>query len=570
MQKFILIFFYQNKPKHVKILNNTKFQECACVYCTNVRNKLIALGIPGINDEMDLYKILLCDKTSKYRNKDCIFRDCNVCKDWIKKIESLASDLNMEKMVHWSRWGYMNYTQKSGKDVPKRVSLPNYGTKRKCLDELIQLDIMGPGRNKTFTFVIHFFTQSFQFQMYKQCEDTLKPGQCINVQDFAQNIEIRYLIEIKARNWAKRQISMHVQVLTYKTSKSKENQDLFIVHLSDILKHDAPMVHYATQDSMDILSERHPDEKWEKFYLWSDGCTSQYKGKSSFFFLDQFDTRVERNFFGSEHGKNRCDSFTGQIKIAYKRAVKSGRTDINNASDLKTFLCENYKNDSTKIFKLIETDDNNLEAIQQKFHSVKIDVLSDNCTRTLHQIKPTGDTDTGHFLTRNFSCFCSHCLKKNWKDCDNKDLTGGKFKKRILKSHDGTFTYPHNESENEDDIIEDDNFEDDSVDDKITVESQDLQFTDLEVGNIIIVPVKDLQDRIYYHPAEITKLNSEETVEAIHIDYLKVDFDNKKVLRKYNSEKENNWVIQITDITMKLPEPKRQRGRFTFDRELKL
>ena len=93
-------------------------------------------------------------------------------------------------------------------------------------------------------------------------------------------------------------------------------------------------------------------------------------------------------------------------------------------------------------------------------------------------------------------------------------------------------------------------------------------FRDLEVGNIIIVLVKDLQDRIYFYPAEITKLDSEETVQAIYIDYLKVDFDNKKVLRKYNSEKEKNWVIQITDITMKLPEPKRQRGRFTFDNEL--
>ena len=365
-----IVFFYQNKPMHVKVLNKTPFKECACVYCTNVRLKLIALGIPGINVEMDLYKLLTCDKTSKYRNKECIFRECNDCKDWGKTIKSLASNLNMDKMVHWSRWGYVNFTQKCGKDVPKRVSLAKFGTIRECLDELIQLDIMKPGKNKTFTFVKHFFTQSFQFQMYKQCEDTLKPSQCINVQDFAQNIEIRYLMEIKAKNWAKRQISMHVQVLTYKTSESEQIQDLFIIHLSDILKHDASMVHYVTQDSMDILSKRHPEEKWGKFYLWSDGCTSQYKGKSSFFFLDQYNPQVERNFFGSEHGKNRCDSFTGQIKIAYKIAVKSGRTDINNASDLKAFLCEKYKNDSTKIFKLIETDDNNLEAINQTFSTV--------------------------------------------------------------------------------------------------------------------------------------------------------------------------------------------------------
>ena len=91
-------FFYQNKPKHVKVLNKTPFKECACVYCTNVRLKLIALGIPGINVEMELYKRLTCDKTSKYRNKECIFRECNDCKDWDKTIKSLASNLNMDKI----------------------------------------------------------------------------------------------------------------------------------------------------------------------------------------------------------------------------------------------------------------------------------------------------------------------------------------------------------------------------------------------------------------------------------------------------------------------------------------
>ena len=104
----------------------------------------------------------------------------------------------------------------------------------------------------------------------------------------------------------KKQITVHVQVLYYKTSQTKVDdvERIVIVHLSDITKHDAHMVHYMTQDSIDILSKRHPDEKFENFYLWSDGCAAQYKGKHTFFYLDEYKGEVERHFFGSEHGKN--------------------------------------------------------------------------------------------------------------------------------------------------------------------------------------------------------------------------------------------------------------------------
>ena len=73
-----------------------------------------------------------------------------------------------------------------------------------------------------------------------------------------------------------------------------------------------------TLDTIAILSEKHPNEKWKKIYLWSDGCGSQYKSKSSFYFLDQYPVPIERNFYGSEHGKNMCDAFTGKISTVFK------------------------------------------------------------------------------------------------------------------------------------------------------------------------------------------------------------------------------------------------------------
>ena len=137
-------------------------------------------------------------------------------------------------------------------------------------------------------------------------------------------------------------------------------EKLVLVHLSDITKHDAHMVHYMTQDGIDILSKLHPNEKFEKIYLWSDGCAAQYKGKKTFFYLDEYSVPVERHYFGSEHGKNECDGITGQIAQRYNNSILSVVTVISNARDLKEFLCKEYENERTMIFKLIEKDDKDL------------------------------------------------------------------------------------------------------------------------------------------------------------------------------------------------------------------
>ena len=45
---------------------------------------------------------------------------------------------------------------------------------------------------------------------------------------------------------------------------------------------------------------------------------------------------------------------------------------------MKEFLDEAYKNDPTKVFKLIEKGDEKLEAIRQKFSEKEIKVLEGN------------------------------------------------------------------------------------------------------------------------------------------------------------------------------------------------
>ena len=140
------------------------------------------------------------------------------------------------------------------------------------------------------------------------------------------------------------------------------------------------------------------------------------------------------------------------------------------------------------------------------------------------------------------------------------------IQKKNIKSNNGTISYPINDCVNEEWSVDEDDVQYNNVKDKIIVEKQELQFTDLEVGNVIVVPVKDKQKSIYYFPAEITMLNISDR--TVNIDYLKTDFDNKKILRRVDSESEKNWNIFLVDIIMKLPKPKYHRGTFTFEKEL--
>ena len=483
-------FFKRSKPGHIRTLAATPLNICSCVYCTNVDEKLKVLGIPGIKTARDLYKELICKKSKSFRNKECIFHTCKECEDWSGKIKSLASSLDMKKKIAYRRWEYIGYEQKhSGKTVPKRTNIPKLKTTEECLEELIKKDILKPQKNQKYTFVKHFFIQSYQFQMYKNCEKSLERNECICIQDYAQNLEISYYSEIKASKWAKKQITVHVQVLMYKTSESDTIKRLTITHVSEDLKHDTPMVHYMTLDTIAILSKRHPNEVWKKIYVWSDGCGSQYKSKSSFYFLDQYPVPIERNFYGSEHGKNMCDAFTGKISTQYSNAVKSDDKFISNASEMKEFLCEAFHSDKRKIFKLIEKDDENLKDIRQAFNNEEIKVLEGKCTATLHQIKY--GNEKGYRLVRNFSCFCSSCRDNDFENCENETFTGGEYEsKRLeLKSDVNIEKVSPNATEEENEEYID-------VVDTIIVQKQEIQFKDLAVGDLIVVPVEGRHKKV--------------------------------------------------------------------------
>ena len=229
---------------------------------------------------------------------------------------------------------------------------------------------------------------------------------------------------------------------------------------------------------------------------------------------------------------------------------------------MKEFLSKKYENDGKKIFKLIERDDKDLEAIYQAFGNMEVQVLSGKCTRLLHKIKP--GRKKGYLLTRPFSCFCYRCKNNDFGNCENKDITGGNFTERLLISDNHTSEEENLENNDEDDMM----FDTIDIDKDITVEQQKLEFIDLQVKDFIVVPVEGQRDKTYNFPAQITKLENESNIQ---IDYLKQDFDQPEALLEFTSEEEKNWIITVKDIIMKLPEPiEKKRGKFIFSSKMKL
>ena len=117
-----------------------------------------------------------------------------------------------------------------------------------------------------------------------------------------------------------------------------------------------------------------------------------------------FSVDVERNFFASEHGKGQSDAETGLISIKVSNAIKARRVVIKDAADMHKFLSEN-NSDEKRIFKLVKEED--LQPIMGAFDGVKVNTLVGNCTRSLHQIKPS--EKKGFLMQRPFSCFCAQC-----------------------------------------------------------------------------------------------------------------------------------------------------------------
>ena len=379
---------------------------------------------------------------------------------------------------------------------------------------------------------------------------------------------------------------MHPTVLFYRLKENGEVHRLVITHLSDVTVHDAHLVHYMTLDCISILKEKHPLIKWTKFFIWSDGCASQYKGKNSFYYLDKFrdgvdGVDVERNFFASEHGKGPSDAETGLYAMQLNLAIKSRKVVIQDASEMCDFLHKNNvgTNDGTiqdheskekkhveRKFRLVKEDD--YLRLKENFQGIEVSTLAGNCTRSLHQIKPTDEKKV--LMQRPFSCFCTRCRAGNFADCFFSEFTKGEFLKQKLKTNEEEI---ENEEGNEEEIeIEEfENEVDLEAEEEIKIEHQNIQFDDLKSNDFVIVAVplqsKKKNQNFRYHVAKIVDLQGEHNID---INYYKQDTYHPEKFIDDSQGLDFTYITHIDDIVMLLPIPETIRNGIVFPRKINL
>ena len=406
--------------------------------------------------------------------------------------------------------------------------------------------------------------------MYKSSLKNLEPGVALMIQDFSRNRDIYHNREVKSSWWTRKQITMHPTVIYFKDLQGNSNR-IVITHMSDITLHDAHIVHYITKDCIEYIREHFPDIEWHKVIMWSDGCCSQYKGKKTFFYLNKLqnifpELKIQRNYFGSEHGKGESDAETGIFSRQIKDAVKSEKTVLSNASQMCEFLRENNK--GNRIFRIFTAAD--LKYIYDEFIGVSVATLKGNCTRSLHQIMP--GKKTGLLLTRRFSCFCKSCTLDMYASCENKNFTLGKFKSRELpsnvKNDSSNDTNSENEEEDDDNVIHpNDGIFNDG--DQIEIKQEKINICDLNENEFIITSLKKGK-KLFYFVAQIQKVDNDSN--KVVIDYLRQHNEHLDIFHKTEIDREINYEVGLEDIIMRLESPQefRRGNKFFFTKKINL
>ncbi|XP_070574408.1 uncharacterized protein [Ptychodera flava] len=150
--------------------------------------------------------------------------------------------------------------------------------------------------------------------------------------------------------------------------------------------------------------------------IFSDGCSSQYKSRTPFadvsFAEKDVQCSIERNYFGSRHGKGPCDGEGGVIKAALSRAVKN-QEFIPTCPQAVYDFCQKSLAKSTNSFRRTfywtETGDIQRDRPSRVVKTVK-------GTRKLHSVRSTGEVYA--LQSRDLSCYCILCLS-DATGCEN-------------------------------------------------------------------------------------------------------------------------------------------------------
>ena len=186
----------------------------------------------------------------------------------------------------------------------------------------------------------HLFRASWQISQLDKCKESITQNDAVVIMDFAKNYTCRFQNEVQSAFWDSNQITIH-PMMTYYLVKDADSLKLrkhSVIGVSNDLKHDA----HAVLKFREVLYEKLKDEiqNLTMIYEWTDGCASQYKGKTAFADISNDKHKIQRICFETSHGKNVCDGLGATTKNVCCQAVISGKRVIGIAQDLYDYCKE--------------------------------------------------------------------------------------------------------------------------------------------------------------------------------------------------------------------------------------
>lgn len=328
--------FCRMKPFWVIRAQEKDRETCLCRLHENPMLKLNKLYSERAVHHKDLSS-LIKDITCNDKNKTCMYRTCDRCKN--KKIRTSVekNEINLGKIVQWKIWKSRRVERQKVRNGETIVSKSNVtlketetGTIATLIDEL-QSEIERLAR--------HEFNINHQYLTLKKLKETCRDNELILHVDFSENYLCKYTEEIQSVHFgaSKKQISIHTG-LAYLS-----NTTLPFATLSDNLSHGPAGIWAHLKPIIEHLKGKHP--QLNQIHVISDGPTTQYRCKNNFYlFATQiFDYGFSKggtwNFMEAGHGKGAPDGIGAVLKRSADSLVNTHNRDVTCSADLVDGKC---------------------------------------------------------------------------------------------------------------------------------------------------------------------------------------------------------------------------------------
>jgi hypothetical protein len=400
-------FFCRQRPFWVVKPNLKDRSMCLCRTHENVQLMADRLYKLKITDEKDAEKLLetICCSTN---NNDCMYRDCNVCKD--ERIN--YQPYEQTDTTWWEEWvlqdhEYHNKTTGKTEVTKRTVKIRVEGTVDTLADKFEQALNGKLSR--------HVYNIRHQYKELRQKRLALAANEAMLHIDFSENYGLKYNREIQSAHFgaSNAQVTLHTGMVYTKNAKYG------FASISECRRHDAPAIWAHMKPVLDDLSKDRPE--MDTLYFVSDGPTTQYRCKTNFYLMSTLPFEwgykvVNWSFLEAGHGKGAADGIGGSLKRTADGIVASGK-DLTDAQSVFTCLS---KNTTTRLFLVTEED---VAPMDQYLQPILLKPIRG--TMAFHQLV---SVHKNQLNCRRLSCFC-----KGGELCDCFNPINHKFPERPVE-----------------------------------------------------------------------------------------------------------------------------------------